>query len=107
MTLTNVCPQFIPEPDEVWWGRVAAEAIATGRDVPKSWDISYDSGADGCMPAGWYAIALDDRGMPVDWPVRHEYGPFRTGCSARAYANQVDRFYASKQRTTKTQSIWI
>lgn len=80
----------------------ALEAIAEGRclwpapqDIPHRWDISYDDGADGWMPAGWHAQGLKSDGFPIDWPVRHEYGPFLTEDEARSHANAVDAIYAN------------
>jgi hypothetical protein len=89
------CSQFVAESDDVYWGRVADKAIAEGRDIPHHWVIVYDDGADGCMPAGWYARGMQSNGMTIDWPVCHEYGPFLTEDEARAHAGEVDATYAS------------
>jgi len=40
-------------PDEIWWADRAAEAIRAGQHIPRDWNVEYDDGADGCMPAGW------------------------------------------------------
>lgn len=76
--------------DAVWWERIAWERYATGDHIPRSWKVEHDDGEDGCMPMGWYAIGLDAKGWPIDWPIRHEYGPFRTERDARSFATRVE-----------------
>jgi len=66
------------ETTDDWQDRLAREAFASGSDVPKSWKTEYDDGADGCMPAGWYLLGLDADNLPITWPTRHEYGPFKS-----------------------------
>ena len=53
------------------------------------------------MPAGWYAIGLDARGLPINWPVRQEYGPFATEEAARTHASQVNASYRANHKTPK------
>ena len=65
-----------------WEERLKSEAYAKGRHIPHSWDISYDSGDDGCMPTGWYLVGLDKVGLPIVWPQRHEYGAYSTKLEA-------------------------
>jgi len=70
------------ESDQEWQRRLATAALAAGKDIPQSWRFEYDDGADGCMPSGWYAIGLDATGGAITWPIRHEYGPYRTKAEA-------------------------
>lgn len=65
------------------------DRVETAEDFPKSWRFTFDDGADGCMPCGWYAEGLDAAGFPVVWPVRHEYGPFETRGEAEIYVREV------------------
>lgn len=87
------CRPFIAESDATWWGRIADERIQSGDHIPVRWDIGYEDGADGCLPAGWYAQGRDARDLPIVWPIRHEYGPFPTEAEAKAYAESVDTSY--------------
>ena len=72
-----------------WHARLAREAAAAGRDIPASWITEYEDGADGCMPSGWYLTGLDNNGMRITWPFRHEYGPFVTEGEALTFASTV------------------
>lgn len=65
-----------------WEESLADTAIVEGRHIVASWDVSFEDGEDGCLPAGWYAVGLDARGLAIVWPVRHEYGPFDTETEA-------------------------
>jgi hypothetical protein len=91
------CSHFVADSDTVWWGRIADQAIAEGRHIPHHWHVEYDDGADGCVPDGWYAQGRDVSDMPIDWPVRHEYGPFKTESDARDHTAIVDSLYANKE----------
>lgn len=42
------------------------------------------------MPAGWYAQGLGQDNLPIVWPIRHEYGPFKTREEARQHTALVD-----------------
>ena len=86
---------FVAESDSDWWGRIARESISQGRDRPCSWEIQYDDGEDGCMPSGWYAQALAANGASIDWPIRHEYGPFDSESEALEHTASVDAVYAT------------
>lgn len=68
-----------------WERGLADEAYARGDHVPRSWEIVFDDGVDGCMPTGWYAIGLDKNGLPITWPQRHEYGDFPTRAEAEKF----------------------
>lgn len=72
-----------------WERRLAGEAFERGDHIPHGWNVEYDSGDDGCMPAGWYLIGNDRNGLPIDFPVRHEYGPFDLEIEARGYIAEV------------------
>jgi len=72
-----------------YWEPIAAKAIADGECTPHSWSIEYENDGDGCMPLGWYAIALDANGFAITWPIRHEYGPFKSESEARKYAEAI------------------
>ena len=49
------------------------------------------------MPAGWYATGLKENGFStIDWPIRHEYGPFDTEEEAREHAAKIDESYTNK-----------
>ena len=78
------------ETDLQWEQRLASEAFASGRHVPASFATSYDDGVDGCMPSGWYLQGLDANGLTIDFPVRHEYGPFKSEAEALAYRATVN-----------------
>lgn len=80
-------PYLPPKSDKDWWG----DQRETYDDRPRSWRIGYDDGADGCMPAGWYAEGLDEHGFKL---TLHEYGPFGTEEKARKHAAKVDQAFA-------------
>ena len=61
-----------------WLKELINKAFIDGKHIAESWSIEHDDGEDGCMPDGWYLIGLDSCGLPITWPVRHEYGPYRT-----------------------------
>ena len=77
------------ESDEAWDKRLKDEAYAKGAHIPHSWTTEYDDGSDGCMPEGWYLIGLDSNGLPITWPQRHEYGPFKSSEEALAFKDQT------------------
>lgn len=81
------------ESDSVWWEKIALEAILKGKDTPQQWNIIFDDGADGCIPEGWYVQGLNSAGWLIDWPTRHEYGPFSTETEARNYTAKIDFIY--------------
>lgn len=62
--------------DREYWQTRAAQAIENGQHLVHEWLVEYDDGEDGCVPAGYYVTGLDKNGCPIDWPVRHEYGPY-------------------------------
>jgi hypothetical protein len=72
-----------------WERRLASEAFAKGAHIPHGWNVDNDDGGDGCMPAGWYLIGLCRNGVPIHFPVRHEYGPFDSENEARGYIAEV------------------
>jgi hypothetical protein len=61
-----------------WTMNLAKEAFEQGKDIPAKWETVYDDGADGCVPVGWYLIGVDKNGFSITFPVRHEYGPFKS-----------------------------
>jgi len=61
-----------------WDVKLKDEAYTKGQHIVHSWEFEYDDGSDGCMPKGWYALGLDRNGAPLQFPVRHEYGPFNS-----------------------------
>ncbi len=77
------------ETDLQWERRLAREAFAAGKHIPVSYETEYDDGEDGCMPAGWYLTGLDGNGCRIDFPIRHEYGPFESEEEALAYVATV------------------
>ena len=87
---------LITESMRDWERRLAREAFERGDHIAASWSTVFDDGDDGCMPAGWYLIGLDRHGIPIDFPVRHEYGEFATEAEARAHGAEVD---AAMQRS--------
>ena len=80
-----------PATDDSWWRWIADLCYARKEHVPRRWEIEYEDGADGCLPAGWYAIGVDYLGLLVDWPMRHEYGPFDLREEAEAHSTAVIR----------------
>lgn len=78
---------------EEWEQELAQAAFARKAHVPHSWDTVYDSGNDGCMPAGWYLLGLDAAGQPITFPVRHEYGPYSTQDEANAAISTIANQY--------------
>ena len=74
---------------EAYVRQLAEEAYAENRHIPASWEVSYDDGADGCIPAGWYLQGLAANGFTVDFPIRHEYGPFKSEAAANRYKEKV------------------
>lgn len=75
--------------DQLWTLRLSKEAFDKGKHIPKQWSTEYDTGGDGCMPQGWYLIGRDTNGFPIDFPIRHEYGPFDTEPEAKNYSDFV------------------
>jgi hypothetical protein len=48
-----------------------------------TFNLAYDDGSDGCMPAGWYVTELDAIGNTVVtetdyYVVKNEYGPYES-----------------------------
>lgn len=73
-----------------WKKQLADAAYTEGRHIPASWSIEFEDGKDGCMPSGQYLMGLDRLGMYIDFPIRHEYGPFATVEEAAAFQSEVD-----------------
>lgn len=67
-------------------------------NAPVHWNIVFDDGADGCMPAGYYAIGLNYLGLQIrGWlQPRHEYGPFATADEAAQHGARVTDVYREK-----------
>jgi hypothetical protein len=76
--------------DQKWWGDQARRIIAAGEHIPVAWRIEHDEGSDGCMPAGWYAVGVNWRDMPIDWPYNLCFGPFSTKVEAQSATQHVD-----------------
>jgi hypothetical protein len=76
--------------DQQWWETQARRAIAAGEHIPVAWRIEHDEVSDGCMPAGWYAVGVDWRDMPIDWPYTLCFGPFDTKNEAQSAAQYAD-----------------
>ena len=72
-----------------WEEELKARAYAGDKHIVSSWTFEYDTGEDGCMPAGWYAIGCDQYGAAITFPVRHEYGPFPTLAEAQTATNKT------------------
>ncbi len=83
----STCSQCLSDAD--WWG----DRKETFEDRPRGWVIEYEDGADGCLPAGWYAEGIDAKGRKITAPFYHEYGPFDTKEEAEEHARQVDASY--------------
>ena len=84
------------ESEEGWIQRLKDEAFAKGAHIPHSWSTGYDDGADGCMPEGWYLTGLDTNGLPIDFPVRHEYGPFKSNEEALVFRDKAQQLILKK-----------
>lgn len=77
--------------DLEWERELYRRAFAAGADKAHSWSFEFEDGEDGCMPPGWYAIGLDAVGLPITWPVRHEYGPYKTEAEARQVEERANK----------------
>jgi len=88
-----------PESTAQWSARLAREAIAQGRHIPKAWETEFDDGADGCMPTGWYLFGLDEHGCRITFPVRHEYGPFSTQEKAGEHGRRIEVLVPQRRRS--------
>jgi len=69
-----------------WQLRLSKEAYERGDHIPAKWNVTFDDGADGCMPCGWYLTGEQRNGMPCDG---HSYGPFEDENEAKAYIEVV------------------
>jgi len=76
--------------DQNWWQAQAQRAIAAGEHIAVAWRIEHDEVSDGCMPAGWYAVGVDCRDLPIDWPFSLCFGPFDTKVEAQSAAQHAD-----------------
>lgn len=76
--------------DVVWQLQLSKNAFERGDHKVCKWVVEYDDGADGCMPRGWYLIGMRENGMPIYFPVRHEYGPFETEAEALGHIDSLD-----------------
>ena len=92
------------ESDEAWQQRLKDEAFAKGTHIPHSWSTEYDDGADGCMPTGWYLTGLDTNGLPIVFPVRHEYGPFKSNEEALAFRDKAQQLILKKVAMSRKAS---
>lgn len=79
--------QFVSNAD--WWG----DRRETFEDRPRAWQVTYENGADGCLPAGWYAEGLNAFGWKITAPFYQEYGPFDTESEAKEHTRLVDASY--------------
>jgi hypothetical protein len=58
-----------------WQLRLSKEAFLSGKSKPAYLLVEYDSGADGCMPEGWYVNGITSQEL---YDSNHSYGPYDT-----------------------------
>jgi len=93
-----------------WTNRLAEEAFAKNKHLPAAWSVEFEDGKDGCTPAGWYLIGLDDMGWIIDFPVRHEYGPFKRVHECWSHARKAEKVTGMKsviKLKTALKSYWM